>query len=331
MVSLKNLIPSSLSSPSSAGIFMQKLIVILGPTASGKTDAGLAVARAVDGEVICADSRTIYRGMDIGTAKPEGVRNWSTEGIGLGSERPLLVEGIPHWGLDLADPDEVYTVSEFQAYADKKIKEIVGRGKMPILVGGTGLYIRAVIDRPTFAEIPPNPNFRAEVATMSDAELFDAVAELDPDGAASLDEKNRRRVERALEILRGTGKPLAESRSWGEKIYEPIMIGMSIPRDTLYDRLDTRVDIMVAKGLVDEVRALRAKYGSEAPGMTGIGYRQICEFLDAKSTLSNAITRIKIDTRHYAKRQETWFKHDSRITWVTSAKEAVIEAIRERS
>jgi tRNA dimethylallyltransferase len=301
---------------------MQKLIVILGPTASGKTDAGIAVARAVDGEVICADSRTIYRGMDIGTAKPEGSREWGVGSI-LELDRPLLVEGIPHWGLDLADPDEVFTVSEFQAYADKKIAEIASRGKMPILVGGTGLYIRALIDRPTFAEVPPNPNFRAEVATKSDAELFDEIAELDPDAAATIDEKNRRRLERALEILRGTGKPLAESRSWGEKIYEPIMIGMSVPRETLYDRLDTRVDIMVAKGLVDEVRALRAKYGSEAPGMTGIGYRQICEFLDAKSTLSNAITRIKIDTRHYAKRQETWFKHDSRITWVTSAKEAV--------
>ncbi len=316
---------------------LQRLIVILGSTASGKTDAGIAVARAVDGEVICADSRTIYKGMDIGTAKPEGQRNW---GVGvdfnvdpprLGSERPLMVDGVPHWGLDLADPDEVYTVSEFQAYADKKIKDIVKRGKMPILVGGTGLYIRAVIDRPTFAEVPPNPNFRAEVATLSDAELFDAVAELDPDGAATLDEKNRRRVERALEILRGTGKTLAESRSWGEKIYEPVMIGMSVPRETLFDRLDTRVDIMVAKGLIDEVRKLRAKYGSDAPGMTGIGYRQICEFLDAKATLKDAITRIKIDTRHYAKRQETWFKHDSRITWVTSTKEAVVEAIRARS
>lgn len=193
------------------------------------------------------------------------------------------------------------------------------------------MYIRAVVDRPTFAEVPPNPNFRVEVATKSDTELFDEIAELDPDAATTIDEKNRRRLERALEILRGTGKPLAESRSWGEKIYEPVMIGMSVPRETLYDRLDTRVDIMVAKGLVDEVRALRAKYGSEAPGMTGIGYRQICEFLDAKSTLSNAITRIKIDTRHYAKRQETWFKHDSRITWVASAKEAVAEAIRVRS
>jgi len=316
---------------------LQKLIVILGPTGSGKTDAGLAVARAVDGEVICADSRTIYREMNIGTAKPEGQRNWvappSYEEGGRGEvpgrERPLIVDGIPHWGLDLADPDEVYTVSEFQAYADKKIKDIVKRGKMPILVGGTGLYIRAVIDRPTFAEVPPNPNFRAEVAILSDAELFDAVAELDPDGATTLDEKNRRRVERALEILRGTGKTLAESRSWGEKLYEPVMIGMSVPRETLFDRLDTRVDIMIAKGLIDEVRGLRAKYGSDAPGMTGIGYRQICEFLDAKSTLASAITRIKLDTRHYAKRQETWFKHDSRITWVANAKEAVEQATRK--
>jgi tRNA dimethylallyltransferase len=305
---------------------MQKLIAIVGPTASGKTAAGIAVARAYDGEVICADSRTIYKGMDIGTAKPEGKREWEAGSWTLGAEAPLLVEGIPHWGIDLVEPDETFTVSEFQAYADKKITEIVGRGKTPILVGGTGLYIRAVIDRPTFAEVPPDPNFRAEVATLSDAQLFEEIAERDPDGAATIDEKNRRRLERALEILRGTGKTLAASRSWGEKIYEPIMIGMSVPRDVLFERLDMRVDTMVAQGLVDEVRALRQKYGSEAPGMTGIGYRQICEFFDGQSRLGDAVTRIKIDTRHYAKRQETWFKRDERITWVTSAAEAVSRA-----
>ena len=309
---------------------LPQLIIILGPTASGKTDAGLAVARAVDGEVICADSRTVYREMNIGTAKPEGSREWGV-GSSLELDRPLLVDGIPHWGLDLVDPNQTFTVSEFQAYADKKIRQIIGRGKQPILVGGTGLYIRAVIDRPTFAEVPPNPNFRAEIATKSDAELLEEISELDPDAASTIDEKNRRRLERTLEILRGTGKPLAESRSWGEKLYEPVMIGLDIAREELYDRLDTRVDIMVAKGLIDEVRKLREKYGSDVPGMTGIGYRQICEFLDAKSTLSNAITRIKIDTRHYAKRQETWFKHDSRITWVKDAKGAVTEAIRVRS
>ncbi|MFA5946385.1 MAG: tRNA (adenosine(37)-N6)-dimethylallyltransferase MiaA [Patescibacteria group bacterium] len=302
-------------------ITLPKIIVIVGPTASGKTDAGIAVARAVDGEVISADSRTIYRGMNIGTAKPEGTREWDKGG--LGQEKPSMIESIPHWGIDIADPDQVYTVSEFQAYADKKIKEIIGRGHVPILVGGTGLYIRAVIDRPTFAEVPPDPAFRAEVATLSNAQLFDEIADRDPDGAASLDENNRRRLERALEILRATGKTLADSRSFEPKKYEAKMIGMEVPRDELFARIDLRVDSMIAKGLVDEVRLLKEKYGSEANAMTGIGYRQITEFLDGKSRLKDAIARIKFDSHHYAKRQETWFKRDARITWVKDARGAV--------
>lgn len=304
------------------------ILLVVGPTGSGKTDTGLALARAFDGEVIACDSRTIYRGMDVGTAKPEGSREWGV-GSSLVAERPLLVEGIPHWGFDIADPDEVFTVSEFQTYADQKIADILSRGKMPILVGGTGLYVRAILDRPTFAEVPPNDAFRAEVATLNNAQLFDEIAALDPDGAAALDENNRRRLERALEILRGTGKTLAESRSWGEKLYAPVMVGMEVERETLYTRLDSRVDAMVAKGLVDEVRKLKDRYGVEAPGLTGIGYRQICTFLDGKDTLKNAIARIKLDTRHYAKRQETWFKRDERIVWVKSAKEAVA-AVSER-
>ncbi len=302
---------------------------MVGPTASGKTPAGIAIARAVDGEVICADSRTIYSEMDIGTAKPEGKREWGEGGRMLGEETPLMVEGIAHWGIDIADPDETFTVSEFQEYADKKIAQIIGRGHVPILVGGTGLYIRAVIDRPTFAEVPPDPNFRAEIATLSNAQLFDEIAALDPDGAATLDEDNRRRLERALEILRGTGKTLADSRSFEPKKYDAILIGMDVPREELFARIDARVDVMVAKGLVDEVRTLLAKYGAEANAMTGIGYRQICEFLNGKSRLKDAILRIKYDSHHYAKRQETWFKRDARIVWVTSAQAAVNAAMNQ--
>jgi len=324
-------------------ITLPKVIAIVGPTACGKTDAGIAVARAVDGEVVSADSRTIYRGMNIGTAKPEGTRDYAVgadPNIGpvLGSERPLMIEDIPHWGIDIADPDEVYTVAEFQAYADKKIEEIIFRGHVPILVGGTGLYIRAVIDRPTFAEVPPDPAFRAEVATLSNAQLFDEIADRDPDGASSLDENNRRRLERALEILRATGKTLANSRSFEPKKYDAVMIGMEVPRDELFARIDLRVDSMIAKGLVDEVRTLRAKYAvgvdpSIDPiypnALTGIGYRQICEFLDGKSRLKDAITRIKFASHHYAKRQETWFKRDARITWVKGARGAVDRAMTD--
>ena len=318
---------------------LPKIIAIVGPTASGKTDVGIAVARAVDGEVIAADSRTIYRGMDIGTAKPMGKRDWfpllSKEGSGvvrgLGEEAALMVEGIPHWGIDMIDPDETFTAAEFQTYADKKIGEILKRGKMPILVGGTGLYISAVIDRPTFTDVPPNENLRAELATLSDNDLLEEIAAKDPDTAAVIDEKNRRRLERAVEILRESGKTLAEARAKAPAKYEALQIGIEVDREKLYERIDSRVDSMVAKGLVDEVRALRGKYGSDANAMTGIGYRQICEFLDGKMPLKDAIARIKYDSHHYAKRQETWFKRDERITWVKSAKEAVEVATKNEA
>jgi tRNA dimethylallyltransferase len=300
---------------------LPRIIAIVGPTASGKTDVGIAVARAVDGEVIAADSRTIYRGMSIGTAKPTGGRDYA---LGeLGDERPLMVEGIPHWGIDLVDPDETFTAAEFQAYADKKITDILKRGRVPILVGGTGLYISAVIDRPTFTDVPPNENLRAELATLSDNDLLEEIAAKDPDTAAIIDEKNRRRLERAVEILRESGKTLAEARSKAPAKYDALQIGIEVDREKLYERIDSRVDSMIAKGLVDEVRELREKYGSDANAMTGIGYRQICEFLDGKMPLKDAIARIKYDSHHYAKRQETWFKRDERIAWVKSAKEAV--------
>jgi tRNA dimethylallyltransferase len=300
---------------------LPKIIAIVGPTASGKTDVGIVVARAVDGEVITADSRTLYRGMSIGTAKPKGTIEYGTGG--LGEERPLIVDGIPHWGIDLVDPDEAFTAAEFQRYADKKISDILKRGKVPILVGGTGLYISAVIDRPNFSEKPPNPNTRAELALLSDAELLEEIALKDPDAAATIDEKNRRRLERAVEILRESGKTLAEARSHGPKKYDALQIGIDVDREKLYERIDERVSIMVAKGLVNEVRGLKEKYGAEANALTGIGYRQILEFFDGKMPLKDAIARIKFDSHHYAKRQETWFKRDERIQWVKEKREAI--------
>lgn len=291
---------------------LPKIIVVVGPTASGKTALSIVLARAFSGEIISADSRTIYKEMDIGTAKPVGsneagkLGGWEvgdkkvipgtnpessvgTGGMGAQApgeniqsmfrERPLMYEDIPHWGFNLRSPNEIFTASEYQAYADQKITEIIKRGNTPILVGGTGLYVAAVVDRPSFAEVPPDPALRLELATKSNEELFEEIAERDPDTATRIDAKNRRRLERALEILRVTGKRLADVQTKGEPKYRACMIGVDIPRDMLYERIDARVDGMIAEGLVDEVRALRAKYGDAIPGMSGIGYRQIATFL----------------------------------------------------
>lgn len=309
---------------------LPKILAVVGPTASGKTDLGIVLARAFEGEVICADSRTLYRGMDIGTGKPTGERaTTALEGISLQSmvaEKSLLVEGIPHWGIDLVNPDQIFTVAEFQAYADERIADIISRGKLPILVGGTGLYIRAVLDRPNFTEVPPNDSLRIELATLSNAQLLEEIAERDPDTASTIDEGNRRRLERAVEILRATGKTLAETQRLEAPKYEALELGLELDREELYARIDARVDKMIAEGLVDEVRKIKTDYGSEAAGLTGIGYRQIVEFLDGKTKLRDAVTRIKFDTHHYAKRQETWFKRDARIVWIKNSTAALAAA-----
>lgn len=309
-----------------------KIIVIVGPTACGKTGLGILLAKYCNGEVIAADSRTVYRGMDIGTAKPredEGVGSGQLavggrEGIyDLFAEKPRMVEGVPHWGMDLVNPDEAFSVADFQAYADKKMVEIVARGKVPIVVGGTGLYIRALIDRPNFGTAAPNTELRAELEKMTDHELLEEIAVRDPDAAAAIDDRNRRRLLRALEILRTTGGTLAEHQEFGAPIYDALQMGIEVEREVLYQRIDARVDDMIARGLIDEVRVLLKKYGQESQAMTGIGYRQIVDFFDGKEKLREAVLRIKYDSHHYAKRQETWFRKDQRIHWIEKPQEAL--------
>ncbi|MEK7632828.1 MAG: tRNA (adenosine(37)-N6)-dimethylallyltransferase MiaA [Patescibacteria group bacterium] len=319
---------------------LPKILAVVGPTCSGKTGTGIALAKRFDGEVICADSRTVYKGMDIGTAKPEaddvsppiyggsrrGAVDEGDSALGIDSlfaARPRLVEGVPHWGIDLVNPDEVFTVSQFQEYADKKITEILERGHVPILVGGTGMYIRAIIDRPNYANTEPDAALRSELESMTDNELLEEIASRDPDAASTIDDRNRRRLVRALEILRTTGKTLADRQEFADPIYDALQIGVTKPREQLYADIDLRVDEMIGKGLVDEVRKLRDLYGDDCPGMTGIGYRQIVDFFQKKEQLRDAVLRIKYDSHHYAKRQETWFQRDSRILWVTSVYEAV--------
>lgn len=321
---------------------LPKIIVIVGPTASGKSDLAVKIAKRVHGEVIQADSRTIYRKMDIGTAKPEGERKRAADVslediVGQGihakhpevkigdlfTEKPLMVDGIPHWGIDIANPDEDFTTAQFKAYAEKKIFDILDRGKVPILAGGTGLYVSAVVDNLKFTDAPPNLELRKELDGLSNEQLEARLRETDPDAADNIDDANRRRLLRAIEIVESTGKSLASQQRKGDRKFDALMLGIDVDRQKLYEHIDMRVDKMIAGGLIDEVRGLKNEYGCEVNAMTGIGYRQICAFLDGYMKLRDAIEVLKRDTRHYAKRQMTWFRRDARIKWVGSSEQAM--------
>lgn len=241
----------------------------------------------------------------------------------LFSDKPLLVKNVPHWGFDLKDPDETFTVAEFKEYAEAKIANIVKRGKLPILAGGTGLYIQAIVDNLSFTDTELNEELRAELDELSNEELFARIRDKDSETANTIDQSNRRRLLRAVEVIESTGKPLHTQQTKGQPKYDVLMLGIETDREVLYERIDTRVDQMIAEGLVDEVRGLKEKYGCDVNAMTGIGYRQICVFLDGYMKLRDAIELLKRDTRHYAKRQLTWFRRDERILWVDSVEKAI--------
>ncbi|MFA4845256.1 MAG: tRNA (adenosine(37)-N6)-dimethylallyltransferase MiaA [Patescibacteria group bacterium] len=290
-----------------------KILVIVGPTASGKTSLALDLAKRLNGELISVDSRQVYRGMDIGTAK--------------GKEE--------QWGIDLVDPDELFSVADYKTYATNKTDEILSRGRLPIMVGGTGLWLRAVIDDLDLTKTARDPALREALEARGLEDLFLEYQALDPAGAQVIDRDNKRRVVRALEVTKLTGKPWSEQQTRGESKYDVLQIGLSVPREELNERINKRVDEMIKSGLkihqsssgsdgglVEEVRRLRERYGCEIESMTGIGYRQVCSYLEGQSTLDEAIEEIKKATRAYAKRQMTWFMRDERIVWVTNVSEA---------
>lgn len=329
---------------------LPKIIAIVGPTASGKTGVGIEIAKRVGGEVMSVDSRQVYRGMDIGTAKvrpasviarsepqaSDEVRRSQTRPLGraissihdLFRDQPVIVDGIPHWGIDLVDPDEDFSVADFKAYAERKIEEIVKRGHTPILVGGTGLWVSALIDNYDLTETAGDPALRVELEARPLGDLFAEFKRLDPVGAEIIDRENKRRVARALEVCKLTGRPFSKQQTKGELKYNVLQIGLSVPREVLNERINDRVDEMIANGLVSEVRRLRDQYGCGIDAMTGIGYRQICAFLEGDTSLAEAIEATKKATRQYAKRQMTWFKRDPRIHWITDTQEAVELASR---
>lgn len=258
-----------------------------------------------------------------------GERNWGAGG--LGEEKPLLVEGVPHWGLDVLEPSETFSAMDFQAYADAKIADIVRRGKMPVLVGGTGLYVRAVMDRPTFSDVPPNAEWRAEFALRTLEDLLQELQERDPLATEQIDIQNRRRVERALEIVRATEGPLAAQRTVQPATYDGIWLGIDPGKDIVEARLEERLNGMVADGLVDEVRRLLAVYGVDAPGFQTIGYQEFLPFFQGEQSLKEVLAAIRQHTKDYAKRQRTWWRKDERIAWFSTPQALVAFAVQHSS
>jgi len=280
------------------------LIVLLGPTAVGKTELSLQLCEQFNGEVVGADSRQIYRFMDIGTAKPSL------------AER----QRVRHHLIDIRNPDQTLTLAEYQQLAYQTIDAIHQRGHIPFLVGGTALYIRAVVQGLRIPEVPPDPTLRAELeaelAQTGVGALFQRLQTLDPVTAAVIDAQNPRRVLRALEIVLLTGKSKVELEGAASPAYRIVQIGLDRPRDELYQRIDQRVDAMIAHGLVAETqRLLAAGYQPPLPSISSLGYREIIAYLAGEITLATAVERIKHETHRFVRHQYTSFRKMSDIHW----------------
>lgn len=296
-------------------IKLPKLIVILGPTASGKSDLAIKLAKKFKGEIISADSRQIYKGMDIGTAKP---RKQKAE-----NRKQFIVYGVRHYMIDVVQPDETLTLAEYKDKAIKLINDIIKRGKVPFLVGGTGLYISAIVDNWLIPRVGPSKKLRQNLESKSNKWLFARLKKLDPETAANIDLQNKRRLVRALEVCLTSNLPFSKQRKKGKSLYNILEIGLDLEREKLYKVIGDRVDLIIRAGLVKEVKSLiRRGYGWNLPAMSGIGYRQVGQYLRGEIGLERGIELIKRDTRRYAKRQLTWFRRDKRIKWIRGPKEA---------
>lgn len=286
---------------------LPKIIVILGPTASGKTDAGLLLAKKFNGEIVSADSRQVYKKMDIGTAKPAG--EWVKEAY--------VVDGVPHHLMDIIDPGESFSLADYKERAMDAIKEILNRKKLPIIVGGTGLYIRSIVDNLDIPKVAPSKQLRKQLAGKTLAELVDMLLKIDPMTAKKIDLKNPRRVLRALEVFILSGESFLTQSIKSNPIFDVLEIGIDCPKEELYSRIDARVDAQMKDGLLEETKELlKRKYGWQLPSMSGIGYKQMGFYLRGESTLNEAVDILKRDTRRYAKRQMTWFRADKKIKWI---------------
>lgn len=296
---------------------LPKLIVMLGPTACGKTVWSIRIAKKIGGMIISADSRQIYKGMDIGTAKEKGDWRWT------GLSRAYYIDEVPHHIIDFLNPGKRFSVAEFRDRAIKNVRFAHRSGRVPMIVGGTGLYISSIVDNFSIPRIPPNRKLRASLEEKTHEELHKLLMQLDPKAAKDMDIRNKRRMIRALEVCIFSGEPFSEQRQKGEQLFDILQIGIDVPRDVLYDRINARVDQMMEEGLLDEVEALvKQRYGWTLPSMNGIGYHQFRPYFEGECTLEEAVELLKRDTRHYARRQLSWFRRDKRIKWCTTYEEA---------
>ena len=284
-----------------------KIIGVVGPTASGKTDYAIRLAKERGGEVVSCDSMQIYRHMDIGTAKPT-------------SEE---MQGIPHHMIDIAEPEENFSVARFVKLARECIDDILERGKIPVLCGGTGLYFDSIINNLEFSEMETDEEYRQSLNALAEEKGCEFVhrmlSEVDPRSADAIHPNNLKRVIRALEIYKVSGKPksVLDREQRGEPLYEGEIFGLSRPRDVLYDRINRRVDIMMEQGLLEEVKTLLSMgISPKATSMQAIGYKELVWYLDGTLTLKEAVDKIKQESRRYAKRQITWFKRNPDIIWL---------------
>ena len=283
------------------------VIAVAGPTASGKSDLGLKLAQRLGGEIICMDSMQIYRRMDIGTAKPTA------------QERALL----PHHMLDVADPTEAYAVADYAVAAERVIAEILSRGRVPILVGGTGLYLKALMDGLSLGGAGGDERLRAELNALADEpggkeRLHARLAAVDPETAARLHPNDRRRVIRAIEVFEQTGVPMSrQNHAAQDRPFRVLPLALEWPRDLLYARLETRVHRMMEMGLLSEVRALlESGVAPAAQSMQGIGYKELIPAAMGQDDVNRAVWDIIVHTRHYAKRQGTWLRAEPRCVWL---------------
>lgn len=283
---------------------LPKLIVVLGPTASGKSTLGIMLAQRFSGEIVSADSRQVYRGLDIGTAK-------------VTSEEQALV---PHHLLDVTDPREVYTVAQFQHDAFTAIDNILARGHQPFLVGGSPHYISAVVDNLDIPAIAPQPILRAELEARPLEELLSQLEELDPQSATTIDRNNPRRVIRALEVCLLSGRPFSEQRRVADPRYDSLLLGLHWPREILYRRIDERVDERMQQGMVQEVRDLLEQgISAERLEALGLEYRFITRWLTGSGDYDSEaamVQRLKYAIHDFTRRQLSWFRKDERIVWI---------------
>lgn len=276
-----------------------KVIAVVGPTASGKTAYSIELAEKIGGEIISADSRLVYKGLDIGTAKPTI------------EER----KGIPHYMIDIVEPEVEYSAGLYVKEARKCIDDILSRGKSPIIAGGTGLYFRILLEQYDLPEVPPNYQLREELKKLDSTELHSILRNLDSEAADKIYENDKKKLIRYIEIIKSTGKKISESRGISEPEFDVEWIGCNFPRDILYERINKRVDMMIENGLIEETKQLLNKHGRINNLLYTIGYQEIISYLDGEMTLDEASALLRQNSRRYAKRQLTWFRKNENIKW----------------